>query len=138
MLETCKQTKKPVNTLLHYDSATLYSLSDFIVFYVPVITIINIIHLVLFAKLNHESIQKKQTTWVSWLMFAIQRLVKYISIQETHYIVPIIRSSPIENKLQCVVLLRFANCISSALQKPIEIKCKLHDETHDTLSLIRL
>lgn len=80
----------------------------------------------------------KKTTWVSWLMFAIQRLVKYISIQETHYIVPIIRSSPIENKLQCVVLLRFANCISSALQKPIEIKCKLHDETHDTLSLIRL
>lgn len=61
MLETCKQTKKPVNTLLHYDSATLYSLSDFIVFYVPVITIINIIHIVLFAKLNHESIQKKQT-----------------------------------------------------------------------------
>lgn len=59
MLETCKQTKKPVNTLLHYDSATLYSLSDFIVFYVTVITIINIIHLVLFAKLNHESIQKK-------------------------------------------------------------------------------
>lgn len=59
MLETCKQTKKPVNTLLHYDSATLYSLSDFIVLYVPVITIINIIHLVLFAKLNHESIQKK-------------------------------------------------------------------------------
>lgn len=59
MLETCKQTKKPVNTLLQYDSATLYSLSDFIVFYVPVITIINIIHLVLFAKLNHESIQKK-------------------------------------------------------------------------------
>lgn len=58
MLETCKQTKKPVNTLLHYDSATLYSLSDFIVFYVPVITIINIIHLVLFAKLNHESIHK--------------------------------------------------------------------------------
>lgn len=80
----------------------------------------------------------KKTTWVSWLVFAIQRLVKYISIQETHYIVPIIRSSPIENKLQCVVLLRFANCISSALQKPIEIKCKLHDETHDTLSLIRL
>lgn len=39
-------------------------------------------------------------------MFAIQRLVKYISIQETHYIVPLIRSSPIENKLQCVVLLR--------------------------------
>lgn len=71
-------------------------------------------------------------------MFAIQRLVKYICIQETHYIVPLIRSSPIENKLQCVVLLRFANCISSALQKPIEIKCKLHDETHDTLSLIRL
>lgn len=137
MLETCKQTKKPVNTLLHYDSATLYSLSDFIVFYVPVITIINIIHLVLFAKLNHESIQKKPT-WVSWLMFAIQRLVKYISIQETHYMVPLIRSSPIENKLQCVVLLRFANCISSALQKPIEIKCKLHDETLDTLSLIRL
>lgn len=137
MLETCKQTKKPVNTLLQYDSATLYSLSDFIVFYVPVITIINIIHLVLFAKLNHESIQKNPT-WVSWLMFAIQRLVKYISIQETHYIVPLIRSSPIENKLQCVVLLRFANCISSALQKPIEIKCKLHDETHDTLSLIRL
>lgn len=60
MLETCKQTKKPVNTLLQYDSATLYSLSDFIVFYVPVITIINIIHLVLFAKLNHESIQKKK------------------------------------------------------------------------------
>lgn len=59
MLETCKQAKKPVNTLLHYDSATLYSLSDFIVLYVPVITIINIIHLVLFAKLNHESIQKK-------------------------------------------------------------------------------
>lgn len=59
MLETCKQTKKPVNTLLQYDSATLYSLSDFIVLYVPVITIINIIHLVLFAKLNHESIQKK-------------------------------------------------------------------------------
>lgn len=138
MLETCKQTKKPVNTLLHYDSATLYCLSDSIVFYVPVITIINIIHLVLFAKLNHESIQKKNPTWVSWLMFAIQRLVKYISIQETHYIVPLIRSSPIENKLQCVVLLRFANCISSALQKPIEIKCKLHDETHDTLSLIRL
>lgn len=81
---------------------------------------------------------KKKPTWVSWLMFAIQRLVKYISIQETHYIVPLIRSSPIENKLQCVVLLRFANCISSALQKPIEIKCKLHDETHDTLSLIRL
>lgn len=80
----------------------------------------------------------KKTTWVSWLMFAIQRLVKYISIQETHYIVPLIRSSPIENKLQCVVLLRFANCISLALQKPIEIKCKLHDETHDTLSLIRL
>lgn len=80
----------------------------------------------------------KKTTWVSWLMFAIQRLVKYISIQETHYIVPLIRSSPIENKLQCVVLLRFANCISSALQKPIGIKCKLHDETHDTLSLIRL
>lgn len=79
-----------------------------------------------------------KTTWVSWLMFAIQRLVKYIGIQETHYIVPLIRSSPIENKLQCVVLLRFANCISSALQKPIEIKCKLHDETHDTLSLIRL
>lgn len=81
---------------------------------------------------------KKKPTWVSWLMFAIQRLVKYISIQETHYIVPLIRSSPIENKLQCVVLLRFANCISSALQKPFEIKCKLHDETHDTLSLIRL
>lgn len=60
MLETCKQTKKPVNTLLQYDSATLYSLSDFIVFYVPVITIINIIHLVLFAKLNHESIQTKK------------------------------------------------------------------------------
>lgn len=97
-----------------------------------------ILFILFYLRNSIMNLYKKNPTWVSWLMFAIQRLVKYISIQETHYIVPLIRSSPIENKLQCVVLLRFANCISSALQKPIEIKCKLHDETHDTLSLIRL
>lgn len=120
--------------LLHCDCAILYSLSDCIVFNVLVITIFYIIYLVSFAKLSHESIQRKSYGSVGWCLHSNgMQKIDWLTGRKYTIVCP---SSPIENKLHCVVLLRFAKYISSALQKLIETKCKLHNETHDTLSEI--
>lgn len=129
--------------LLHYDSSILYSLSDYIKLYFMCLSLLFLILFILFYMRNSIMNLYKENHLGQLVDVRISTGCrasigkKYISIQEIHYIVPLIRSSPIENKLHCVVLLRFANCISQALQKLIEIKCKLHDETHDTLCLIR-